>query len=107
MSEPKFTPGPWHVKDNGLIFVLPPDDSGNLVVAGCGQTYSVSDWEKERSLANATLISLAPEMLNELEVVQSAMLSIAEYSEDEEIKESARQHAAHINIIVKKARGEE
>jgi len=65
--ENKFTPGPWHVKDNGLIFILPPDESGNFVVAGCGQTYSVSDWEKERSLANAALIAAAPEMYDLLE----------------------------------------
>ena len=100
MSEPKFTPGPWRAGKS--IY----QSQARVVAEKGGRVADVFAYEEDQSHANATLISLAPEMLNELEVVQKAMLAIAEYSADEEIKESARQHAAHINIVVKKASGE-
>jgi len=98
MSKPKFTPGPWRVFNETSV------GTGKVRVADC-EDIEVG-FGRGADKYNATLIAAAPEMLNELEVVQKAMLAIAEYSADEEIKESARQHAAHINIVVKKASGE-
>lgn len=102
-----FTPGPWHVKDNGLIYILPPDKSGNLVVAGCGQTYDVSDWEKERSLANASLIAAAPEMYDEIETtIELLQLVIDTYSLPEAVKKGLKERIETGKNTLKKARGE-
>ena len=101
MSEPNFTPGPWIAKT--LRHESACGSSVEYTVYGPSGEFIATIWG---SPENQKLIAAAPEMLNELEVVQKAMLAIAEYSADEEIKESAHQHAAHINIIAKKARGE-
>lgn len=102
-----FTPGPWHVKDNGLIYILPPDKSGNLVVAGCGQTYRVSDWEKERSLANASLIAAAPEMYHDLhEAVVEMCEHCDSYVSMKCKKEDGKCFVQRWIKTLKKARGE-
>lgn len=72
MSNEKFTPGPWNVFDNGLIFVQPPPDSGTLVIAGCGTSFigdggEQAQWQIDRNRANAALIAAAPEMYEALE----------------------------------------
>jgi hypothetical protein len=56
MSNEKFTPGPWNVFDNGLIFVQPPPDSGTLVIAGCGTSFigdggEQAQWQIDRNRA--------------------------------------------------------
>lgn len=71
MSNEKFTPGPWNVFDNGLIFVQPPPDSGTLVIAGCGTSFigdggEQAQWQIDRNRANGALIAAAPEMYEAL-----------------------------------------
>lgn len=63
MSEPKFTPGPW-----SILF----SDKTKVVLEKGGVAIFVADTDsgfvrsKEEQEANATLISVAPELLREL-----------------------------------------
>jgi hypothetical protein len=82
-SEPKFTPGPWHIEDMWHIL----DKSGYMIA-------STSQRQDEEEAANAALIAAAPDMYALLE-------DIASYEE------------LHVNIFISaiqellaKARGE-
>lgn len=59
-SEPKFTPGPWHIEDMWHIL----DKSGYMIA-------STSQRQDEEETANAQLIAAAPDMYALLEEIAS------------------------------------
>lgn len=72
MSEPKFTPGPWHARWEGhpVLFPFVWQEHGHAVAKLCGKPRN-PDWivtresdyaDPEKVLANAALIAAAPEM---------------------------------------------
>ena len=60
MTEPKFTPGPWHVEDNGLCVC----DSNRVVLFLSDRPYG-----DETDRADTNLIAAAPDMYKELQFV--------------------------------------
>lgn len=86
MSEPKFTPGPWHVVDNGLCVC----DSNRVVLFLSDRPYG-----DETDRADTNLAAAAPEMYEELEKFVELC-----YSSD------CEGYARHAEEILRKARGE-
>lgn len=66
MQEFKGTPGPWHVSNEGCMLIR--DDAGLSIVAKY-----VGYTNDEEELANARLISAAPELLEALQGYMSAV----------------------------------
>ena len=67
MSEPKFTPGPWHKKGKRVFWTkperdLPKDNLFNGLVCICATTEDNPPEVNEEACANASLIAAAPEM---------------------------------------------
>lgn len=60
MSEPKFTPDPWHVENRDKPYVM---QENGIALA---QIWDCSVISREQAVANAHLIAAAPEMYKEL-----------------------------------------
>ena len=56
MSEPKFTPGPWHVENRDKPYVM---QENGIALA---QIWKLSVISREQADANANLMAAAPEM---------------------------------------------
>ena len=98
MSAPKFTPGPWFVKDDPALMIVARE--GCPVVA---ELCAIERSEGNEEFANASLIAAAPELYEALE-------SIAEYwnrDRNEDAMHDACWHAVNTAAdALAKARGE-
>ena len=56
MTEPKFTPGPWHVENRHKPYVM---QQNGIALA---EVWELSVISREQAVANANLIAVAPEM---------------------------------------------
>lgn len=109
MSKQQHTPGPWHVvlSDNATPHILhehgcDSSDCGDLSSRVCVMPAEiVADYN---SLANASLIAAAPELLEALEAVLSAEPADGAYLLGE--TESERAAYANARAAIAKARGE-
>lgn len=68
MKECDFTPGPWHVSNEGKLVIR--DDEWLVPVATAG--YATNDEE----LATAKLIAAAPDLLKELQKLREYVISV-------------------------------
>lgn len=101
MSEPKFTPGPWRVCNQALIF------SGENIIA---ETYGYDD----HVFSNAHLIAAAPDLYTELETVCDELEHRikAEYSDMTNYPSALRDMELELTLVkaaraaLAKARGE-
>lgn len=64
MTEPKFTPGPWYVYNNGF-YLETTNESGQEA-----PTISISDIH-DKNISNANLIAAAPEMLEKIQRLEA------------------------------------
>lgn len=65
MEETNFTPGPWHVSNEGKLIIRDSEWFSHIAFAG----YATNDEE----FATATLIASAPELLEALQLSLEAM----------------------------------
>lgn len=78
----KYTPGPWRVSPDHPTIIRrdfqPISDEGELIGSACGHTNSGFYPSEEESIANARLISAAPELLAALVEI----MTFEEYFQD-------------------------
>lgn len=107
MSEPRFTPGPWspgHIVDPdhpcGCRFIFADGLAGSVATVSAGGNDSPSASE---TIANANLISAAPELFTALETCLDVLDNLDEFSPFGITNQSAMAAA---RAALSKARGE-
>lgn len=108
MSETKHTPGPWRVMTYSSPEVVSGPDDGYKLVAMPTSLNLDQQVQARGRLADAHLISAAPEMLEALEfAVAIGMVPVTSASEGGAAKFSEQVRVADmIRAAIKKARGE-
>ena len=75
MKEHDYTPGPWHVSNEGKLVIR--DDEWLVPVATAG--YATNDEE----LATAKLIAAAPDLLKELQKLREYVINVCDVDEED------------------------
>lgn len=104
MIKTKHTPGPWSVEIDEW-----KEGSGSISIPEIERTLHDSEWadrkDWERDLANAHLISAAPEMLQALERVQKFLSHDIDSGTDKYIAEKSDELQDLILLVIQKAKG--